>query len=103
MARTHMIWSRRWNCWHRRYVNEDGVESAAGYTNDILQAGIFSTETAMAYHQDGRKRDAYDKAVPLKAVRARMSLAVRQKRAELEAALDAQATMERLIQEAKEA
>lgn len=51
-ARTHLIWSNKRACWHRR--SADG--GACGYTLDIADAGIFETSTAMAY-DDGPDGD----------------------------------------------
>lgn len=46
-GREYLIWSHKWGRWHRR--TEDGT--AAGYTADIAQAGIFDRAKALQYHE----------------------------------------------------
>lgn len=53
-----LIWSYHWNCWHM----SSSTGSAAGYTNDIAQAGLFDERTARAYHDPPPHRR--DEAVP---------------------------------------
>ena len=52
--RCWFIWSKKWNCWHRR--SESG--GACGYTDDIAQAGIFVRAKAVEYH-DGYDNEAF--------------------------------------------
>lgn len=49
-----LIWSRKWRMWHRR--GSDGT--AAGYTADLSQAGLFPFSKACAYH-DGITNEAF--------------------------------------------
>ena len=79
--RTHLIWSIHWGRWHRR--SEDG--GACGYTDDVLQAGVFETSKAMAYH-DVENAHPRDKAVPIAEVREQVAAKVEKMSKELEAA-----------------
>ncbi|MBB3940730.1 hypothetical protein GGR39_002387 [Novosphingobium fluoreni] len=49
-----LIWSKKWNCWHRRSA-EGG---ACGYTGDLADAGLFPRAKAAAYH-DGIDNEAF--------------------------------------------
>lgn len=51
-SREFLIWSMYHRCWHRR----SEVGGASGYTNDILEAGIFETSKARSYHDAVRDR-----------------------------------------------
>lgn len=63
-----LIWSYHWNCWHRR--SETG--SAAGYTSDLTQAGVFDAKIARAYHDNGPRKHRRDVSIPAAKVRAAM-------------------------------
>jgi hypothetical protein len=67
-GRTHLIWSIKWGLWHRR--SNDGA--ACGYTDDILQAGVFETATALDYDDNGTT----NRAVSLKHARERLQRAI---------------------------
>lgn len=41
-----LIWSIKWNAWHRR----SSTGGAAGYTDNLAYAGVFSIAMARAYH-----------------------------------------------------
>lgn len=56
-----LIRSHYWGRWHRR--SEDG--GACGYTDDILNAGIFGRDKAEAYHDEFGGRD---EAIPVERV-----------------------------------
>ena len=73
MNRTHLIWSIKWGLWHRR--SEDG--GACGYTSDILEAGVFETNTAMLY-DDSAQPPEYrnNKAVTLVDARSQLEDAI---------------------------
>lgn len=83
MERTHLIWSLKWGLWHRR--SEDG--GACGYTNDILQAGIFETKTAMDY-DDSNEPSEYqnNQAVPIAEAREQIVRAIARQQAILDEA-----------------
>jgi hypothetical protein len=53
-VRCWLIWSRKWNLWHRR--SADG--GACGYTDSIAEAGLFPFSKANAYH-DGWDNEAF--------------------------------------------
>lgn len=73
-----LIWSYYHNCWHRR--SADG--RAAGYTDDVAQAGVFDERTARAYHDTAPKRYRRDVSVPAAKVAAALKHAAAMKRAE---------------------
>ena len=76
-----LIWSYHWNCWHRR--SSDG--GAAGYTNDVAQAGVFDERVARAYHDAGPRKYRRDVSVPAAKVAASLAHAAAVKRAEADA------------------
>lgn len=51
-SREWLIYSRYWGAWHRR--SSSGW--AAGYTENIMEAGLFETSKARAYHDGVRDR-----------------------------------------------
>lgn len=53
-----LIWSYKWSLWHRR----SSTGGAAGYTDDIVGAGVFDLATASAYHD--RPPHRTDVAIP---------------------------------------
>lgn len=56
-----LIWSHVHNCWHRKTPSG----SAAGYTDDITEAGIFTdVNVARSYHDTGPKRFRRDTTIP---------------------------------------
>jgi hypothetical protein len=56
-----LIWSHRWNSWHCK----SSTGGAAGYSDDIAQAGVFDYEVAKAYHDaDRTPRWVDNEAVP---------------------------------------
>lgn len=67
--RTHLIWSEKWGCWHRRST----AGGAAGYTDDICQAGIFETATALAYGNEPTINRAVPAAEALPALHKRLA------------------------------
>lgn len=75
-----LIWSYHWNCWHMR----SSTGGAAGYTNDVTQAGIFDEQTARGYHDTGPKRHRRDVSVPAAKVKAALKHAAALKRSEAE-------------------
>lgn len=91
--RTHLIWSKKWNAWHKR--DDDG--QACGYTSDILKAGIFETSTAESY---GRMT-SINRAVPLQEAHRQITAAVTQKRHEYRTAEQRLATFEQLRHQAE--
>jgi hypothetical protein len=54
-----LIWSHYWGSWHRR----SDTGGAAGYTNDVAQAGVFDFAKAREYH-DYQFPNGRDEAVP---------------------------------------
>jgi len=74
-----MIWSHHWSRWHRR--SSDG--GAAGYTDDITQAGIFDFEKAREYHDPPPYRR--DEAVPVSRAFDQLDAALAAKTAERDA------------------
>jgi hypothetical protein len=71
-SREWLIWSRYWRAWHCR----SSSGGAAGYTTDILCAGIFETRKAREYHCGIR-----DRAVHITKQAAKLREAARQMRA----------------------
>lgn len=62
--RCWLIWSRKWNCWHRRSTQG----GACGYTDDLAQAGLFERRTADAYN-DGWDSEAFHVSEKLDAIK----------------------------------
>lgn len=72
-SREWLIWSRYHHAWHRRSFSG----GAAGYTTNIIEAGIFGTRKAREYH-DGTRNCAIH--ITKQAAKIRKAVAVMQAR-----------------------
>ncbi|HEY4545899.1 MAG TPA: hypothetical protein VIG90_05680 [Pedomonas sp.] len=90
--REWLIWSMYHNAWHCR--SSDG--GAAGYTSNLLYAGLFDAAKANAYHDDPREPDARDRKVHI-------SEAVSRLERERERLAEEMATVDEWLALAKEA
>lgn len=69
--------SREWLIWsmyHKRWHCRSSTGGAAGYTSDILEAGIFETRKAREYHDGVRDRAIHASKAFHKAIAARSQI-----------------------------
>lgn len=79
-ARHWLIWSNKWGCWYRA--------NSAGYTQDVLQAGIYTRDEALQHYEPTTPRkNRCTEPFPLTAVRRDMRRAVDEARERLATAV----------------